>query len=99
MEDATLTLLNSLFKHLEGSGRHDQLLFIDFPSAFNIIQPYIVTQRLLVHFNLSTNLVGWIFFNFLINRTQRVRVHGILSDKVWSSTRVGALTPVIFSLQ
>ncbi len=47
VEDATITLLNLLFKHLEGSGCHAWLLFIDFSSAFNTIQPHILTQRLL----------------------------------------------------
>lgn len=42
VEDATLTLLNLL----EGSGCHARLLFIDFSSAFNTIQPHILTQRL-----------------------------------------------------
>lgn len=62
LEDATLTLLNLLFKHLEGSG----------------------WPRLWEHSNLSTNLVGWIL-NFWTKRTQRVRVNGVWSIKVWSS--------------
>ena len=85
VEDATLTLINLLFKHLEGSGCHAWLIFIDFSSAFNTIQTHILTQRLLEPFKLSKNLVGWIL-NFLTNRTQRVRVNGVLSDKVCSST-------------
>ena len=80
VEDATLALMNLHFKHLEGNGCHARLLFIDFSSAFNTIQPHI-----LEHFNLSKNLVGWIL-NFLTNRTQTVRVNGVLSDKVCSST-------------
>lgn len=100
VEDATLTLLNLLFKHLEGSGCHAQLLFIDFSSAFNTIQPHILTQRLLEHFNLSNNLVGWIL-NFLTNRTQRVKVNLFLSDKVCSSTgspQGCVLSPLLFIL-
>lgn len=34
-EDAAITLLNLLFKHLEGNGSHARHLFVDFVSAFN----------------------------------------------------------------
>ncbi len=54
---------------------HARLLFIDFSSAFNTIQPHILTRRLLEQFELSNNLVGWIL-DFLTNRTKRVRVNG-----------------------
>ncbi|KAL2086367.1 hypothetical protein ACEWY4_017426 [Coilia grayii] len=47
VEDATLTLLHVLLKHLEGSGSHAQILFIDFSSALNTIQPNILVNRLL----------------------------------------------------
>ena len=100
VEDATVTLLNLLFKHLEGSGCHARLLFIDFSSAFNTIQPHILTQRLVEHFDLSNNLMGWIL-DFLTNRTQRVRVNGFLSDKVCSSTgspQGCVLSPLLFIL-
>ncbi len=46
VEDATVTLMNMLFKHLEGKGTHPQLLFIDLSSAFNTIQPHILTETL-----------------------------------------------------
>lgn len=81
MEDVTLTLINLLFKHLEGSGCHAGLLFIDFSSTLNTIQPHILAQRLLEHFNLGTNLVGWIL-NYLTNRTQKIRVNGMLMGSV-----------------
>lgn len=75
VEDATVTLLNLLFRHLDGNGTHSRLLFVDFSSAFNTIQPHILTRRLLEQFDLSNNLVGWIL-DSLTNRTQRVRVNG-----------------------
>lgn len=55
VEDATITLL-----HLEGRKTHARLLFVDFSSAFNTIQPHILAKRLIEHFSLSKNLVGWI---------------------------------------
>lgn len=39
VEDATVTLIHLLVKHLEGKGSHFRLLFVDFSSAFNTIQP------------------------------------------------------------
>lgn len=71
VEDATLTLLNLLLKNLEGNKTHARLTFIDFSSAFNSIQPHILATRLVEHFQVRNNLVGWIL-DFLTDRTQRV---------------------------
>ena len=100
VEDATVTLLNLLFKHLEGKGTLARLLFIDFSSAFNTIQPHVLALRLLEHFNISNNLVGWIL-NFLTDRTQKVRVNGTVSDQLTSSTgspQGCVLSPLLFIL-
>ncbi len=80
VQDATVTVLNLILKHLEGNRNHARLLFVDFSSAFNTIQPH-----LLVEFKLEANLVGWIL-DFLTNRSQRVRVNGHLSDLALTST-------------
>lgn len=100
VENATLTLLHLLLKHLEGKGHHARLLFIDFSSAFNTMYPHILIQRLLNHFNLNNNLLGWIL-DFLTCRTQRVRVNGLLSESLCSS--IGSpqgcvLSPILFIL-
>ena len=60
VEDAKDTMTNMLCKHLEGNGTHAQLLFVDFFSAFNKIQPHILTERLSEQLYLSKNLVGWV---------------------------------------
>lgn len=80
VEDATVTLLNLLFRHLDGKGTHARLLF-----SLYTIKHHILTRRLLEQCELSNNLVGWIL-DFLTNRTQRVRVNGTLSDQKSSST-------------
>ena len=85
VQDATVTLLNLLFKHLEGSKNHARLLFIDFSSAFNTIQPHVLVEKLINNFGLDLCLVGWIL-DFLTNRTQCVRVNGRLSSLLPSST-------------
>lgn len=94
VEDA-VTLINLLFRHLDGNGTHARLLFIDFSLAFNIFQPHILTRRLLQQFELSSSLMGWIL-DFLTNRTQRVRVNGILSDR--KSSSIGSPQGCVLSL-
>lgn len=81
VEDATATLLNLAFKQLEGNKNHVKLLFLDFSSAFNTIQPHILIDKLLNIFNLHFNIVGWIL-DFLTSRTQRVRENGCLSGEL-----------------
>ncbi len=85
VQDATATLLNLVYKHLEGSKNHARLLFVDFLSAFNTIQPHVLANKLVDFFGLDACLVGWIF-DFLTNRTQQVRVNGVLSSLLTSST-------------
>lgn len=79
VEDATATLLNLVLRHLEGNKKHARLLFIDFSSAFNCIQPHIFAHRLLSNFYLDFNIVCWLI-DFLTNREQRIRVNGSLSS-------------------
>ncbi len=71
MEDATATLTNLVLKHLEGSKNQAHLLFIDFSSAFNCIQPHVLAHRLLSHFNLDFGTVCWLT-DLLANRSQGV---------------------------
>ena len=85
VQDALATLLNLLHKHLEGNKNHARLLFIDFSSAFNTIQPHVLVEKLVSSFCVDPCLVGWIL-DFLTNRSQRVRVNGILSSFLSSST-------------
>lgn len=55
VEDATVSLIHSLVKHLEGKGSHAR--FVDFPSAFKTIQSHVLVNRLLEQFKLSNKLV------------------------------------------
>ena len=84
VEDATSTLLNLVNKHLESGKTHARILFVDFSSAFNTIQPHLLAQKLLARFNIDPKVVGWIL-DFLTNRSQQVRVNGTLSDVCTSS--------------
>ena len=42
VEDATLTLLNSIYSHLDKPNTHAGILFMDFSSAFNTVQPHLL---------------------------------------------------------
>lgn len=85
VEDAKLFMLNHLYKHLEKPQAHARLLFADFSSAFNTMQPHLLIERLVSKFELSHQLVSWIL-DFLTGREQRVSGNGCLSDSVTIST-------------
>lgn len=85
VEDAVCTLLNLIHTHLENAKSFVRLVFIDFSSAFNCIQPHILAGILKGTFNIDPCLICWLM-NFLTNRSQRVRVNGMLSDVLLSSS-------------
>ncbi|CAI5677546.1 unnamed protein product [Oreochromis niloticus] len=100
VEDAAVTLLHLLYKHLEAPHTHARLLFADFSSAFNTIQPFLLADRLYNHFKLDTSLVGWVT-DFLTNRSQCVRVNHVFSDVLSFSTgspQGCCLSPLLFIL-
>ncbi len=60
VEDAPSTLLNMIMKHLDGRKTHVRLLFVDFSSAFNSIQPHVLVNQLISEFKLQFKIVGWL---------------------------------------
>ena len=85
VEDAKLLILDRIYKHLEKPKSHVRLLFADFSSAFNKMQPHILIQRLSSYFNLPDQFL-LLLLNFLTDRKQQVLVNGALSDVVVSNT-------------
>ena len=77
VDDACLVLMNLIANHLDKSGSYLHVLFMDFSSAFNTIQPPILIKRL----DLDTNhtLVLWIR-QFLCDRPWTVSLSGTLTD-------------------
>ena len=57
VDDAKLFILNTLYRHLEGPQTHARILLADFSSAFNIIQPHILANKLVSYFSLGNHLV------------------------------------------
>lgn len=100
VDDAKIFILDSIHKHLELRDSSVRLLFVDFSSAFNTLQPHILATKLSSHFHLEDQLILWIL-DFLTNRTQKVRVNNTVSDL--RSTSTGSpqgcvLSPLLFIL-
>ncbi|XP_052353660.1 uncharacterized protein LOC127916197 [Oncorhynchus keta] len=68
-----------VYRHLEGAKSRVRVLFVDFSSAFNTIQPYILAQRLSRDFSLDRGLVLWLL-DILSRRSQRVKIGPHVSD-------------------
>ena len=62
-----------------------RVLFFDFSSAFDIVPPVRLAEKLMV-MQLDQDLVSWII-DYLILRLQDIRLHVCLSDVVTCSTR------------
>ena len=45
-DDAVLYSLENIYSHLEKTGINVRLMFFDFSSAFNTIQPHLLVQKL-----------------------------------------------------
>jgi hypothetical protein len=57
VEDAKLFILNTLYVHLEKPKAHARLLFADFSSAFNTVQPHILAKK---NFLILICLICWL---------------------------------------
>jgi hypothetical protein len=98
-DDAIITLLHYLTQHLDKPRSYARVLYIDFSSAFNTIQPHLMMQKLLA-MDVNPTLIKWIF-GFLAERPQAVRIGSVLSDL--RTTNTGApqgcvLSPALFTL-
>ena len=99
VEDASLTLLSLITQHLDKAKSDVRILFVDFSSAFNTIEPYVLLKRL-IDLHVNSNLVLWIR-DFLRDRPQRVCVNGYLSEEVVLNSGAPqgcVLPPMLFSI-
>lgn len=100
VDDAIITLLHLVYTHLEAPKTHAKIVFFDFSSAFNTINPYILAQRMHMDFGLDVGLINWIL-DFLSQRIQRVKVGSNLSDIIITNTgspQGCVLSPLLFIL-
>lgn len=73
VDGAKIFIMDSIYKYLELPSSLARLLFADFSSAFNTVQPHILANKLSSQLDLDNQLILWIL-DFLTNRTQRVSV-------------------------
>ena len=98
-DDATLTLLHNAYTHLDQPGSFVRILFIDFSSAFNTIQPHLMALKLMA-LDVCPKLIRWIV-DFLVNRSQSVRFQHAISDSCITSTGAPqgtVLAPALFTI-
>ena len=92
VEDAVLTLIHETLAHINANGSYARILFVDFSSAFNTVQPHILLGKL-QDMNICPHLSLWIA-DFLHNRTQRVCVKkGIDATSSTSSSSSSLSSP------
>lgn len=98
-DDAVNLALHFTLQHLESKHTYVRILFIDFSSAFNTIDPLKLFRKL-QDMNINTSLCLWIL-DFLKDRTQVVRFNNITSHPLTTSIGVPqgcVLSPLLFSL-
>ncbi|KAI4883371.1 hypothetical protein NFI96_013585 [Prochilodus magdalenae] len=99
VEDAILYLLHRAHSHLDKGGGAVRVMFFDFSSAFNTIQPLLLRDKLM-NMEVDMHLVTWIT-DYPSGRPQHVRIRDCSSDMVISSTGAPqgtVLSPVLFTL-
>ena len=97
--DAVLTLLETVCSHIDKTKCYTRILFIDFSSAFNTIQPHLMLSKL---HDLGVNgyIIKWIY-SYLSTRPQYVKFHNTLSNIIITNTGAPqgcVLSPVLFTL-
>lgn len=98
-DDAVNSISHLILKHLEDSEAYARQLFVDFTSAFNMVQPHLMIQKT-SQMNVNPFLIKW-YYSFLTSRTQVVKINNTLSDP--KITHTGAphgcvSSPVLFIL-
>ena len=99
VDDAIIYLMNRALTYLDTPGCSVRIMFFDFSSAFNTIQPALLTEKLTV-MGVDSGLVEWIT-NYLSGIPQFVRLQGGRSDVLVSNTGAPqgtVLSPFLFTL-
>lgn len=98
MDDAVLYMLHRAHSFLDELGGYVRVLFLDFSSAFDTIQPCILKEKMEV-MGVDSIFVSWIH-SYLTGRLQFVRLGNSVSSRLVSN--VGApqgtvLAPFLFT--
>ena len=98
-EDAIVTLLHSVLKHLEKPKTYSRMLFLDFSSAFNTIQPHLMMEKL-TRMEVNPVIIRWVY-SFLTGRPQCVRIGSTKSALLQTNTGAPqgcVMSPALFTL-
>ena len=99
VEDAVITVLDTTYSQLETAQAYARILFVDFSSAFNCMQPHILCTKL-KDLQVDPHTILWIM-DFLLKREQFVKVNNSSSSVMITSTGAPqgtVISPVLFSL-
>ena len=94
-----LTLLNGVYEHLEKAGTFVRIVFVDFSSAFNTIQPHLLVKKLL-DMDVNSRIILWIN-SFLTQGEQQVRINSTVSPRLVTNTRAPqgcVLSPLLYTI-
>ncbi|KAK3538756.1 hypothetical protein QTP86_015647 [Hemibagrus guttatus] len=99
VDDAVNMALHFILQHLDSPGSYSRILFVDFSSAFNMITPALLRDKLF-QLNVPDSSCSWIT-DFLTDRQQFVRLGTHVPDLQYISTgspQGCVLSPLLFSL-
>lgn len=99
VDDAIIYLLHRAHSHLDRAGSAVRIMFFDFSSAFNTIQPSLLGEKLMA-MQVDAPLVTWIM-DYLTDRPQYVRLRDCESETLISSTGAPqgtVLSPFLFTI-
>ncbi|KAK3570550.1 hypothetical protein QTP86_022086, partial [Hemibagrus guttatus] len=99
VDDAVNMALHFILQHLDSPGSYARILFVDFSSAFNMIVPALLRDKLF-KLNVPDSMCSWIT-DFLTDRQQFMRLGTHVSDLQHVSTgspQGCVLSSLLFSL-
>lgn len=97
VEDAVLYLLHRALSYLDVGESTVRVLFLDFLSAFNTIQPHLLQEKL-NSMAVDPHLVRWTITDYLTNRPQLVRIGSCRSSILINSPGYYAFAPPLHPL-
>ncbi|KAI4900662.1 hypothetical protein NFI96_006187, partial [Prochilodus magdalenae] len=86
VDDAVIYLMDKVHFHLDIAGSAVRIMFFDFSSAFNTLQPVLLGEKLR-QMQVDESIISWTM-DYLTGRPQFVRMQGCVSDKFSDDTAI-----------
>ncbi|KAI4903673.1 hypothetical protein NFI96_008971 [Prochilodus magdalenae] len=99
VDDAVIYLMDKVHSHLDTAGSAVRIMFFDFSSAFNTLQPVLLGDKLR-QMQVDESIISWTM-DYLTGRPQFVRMQGCVSDVAMCSTGAPqgtVLAPFLFNI-